>query len=306
MLSRMSRDALTVFQAGLRAVDPVGAIKQQVRRTDTLLEVMGQSYDLASYRRVFVIGAGKASAAMAQPMEELLGERLTDGMVNVKLGHGVPLKVVRVQEAGHPVPDEAGLQGTREIMRILEGSDEGDLVICLISGGGSALLPCPAPGLTLHDKRKVTQVLLDCGATIHEINAIRKHLSQVKGGRLARLAYPSTLVSLILSDVIGDDLDSIASGPAVPDPSTFADCLKIISKYEIAGRIPSAALEYLNRGNEGKIEETPKDEDAIFGNTQNLIIASNTLAMELRRLNVRRREQPGQRAMTPLAECPGR
>jgi hydroxypyruvate reductase len=165
---------------------------------------------------------GKAAASMAHAVEEILGERLTAGIINVKYGHTAELKTVKINEAGHPVPDAAGLSGAREIVGLLGKTGENDLVICLISGGGSALLPLPAEGLTLEDEQNLTKILLECGAVIHEMNVLRKHISQVKGGRLARLAYPSAVISLILSDVTGDDLDAIASGPTVQAPASGA------------------------------------------------------------------------------------
>jgi hydroxypyruvate reductase len=200
--------------------------------------------------------------------------------VVTKYNHAVPLDKIQVIQAGHPVPDEAGYNGAQKIVRFLEQMGEKDLVFFLISGGGSALFPYPYEGLTLEDKQEVTKVLLDVGANIHEINCLRKHLSQVKGGRLAKCANPATLISLVLSDVIGDDLDSIASGPTVPDHTTFEDCLKILDKYQIIQRIPPAAAELLQKGAGGEIQETPKPGDPVFERTQNLIIGSNILAVE--------------------------
>jgi hydroxypyruvate reductase len=220
---------------------------------------------------------------MAQAVEEILGERIKAGVINVKYGHALPLDIITLNEAGHPVPDEAGLKGTQEIVQLLEKSGENDLVLCLISGGGSALLPYPAEGITLDEKRQLTQILLDIGATIHEMNVLRKHVSRVKGGRLARLAYPATLVTLILSDVIGDDLDSIASGPTVPDRSTYADCLRILRRYSIQDKIPEAVHKHFEKGSQGIIEETPKAGDPAFIKTQNVIVASNSLAIQAAR-----------------------
>ncbi len=280
---KLRKDALVIFQAGVRAVDPVNAVKRHFKLQDSILSVGERTYDLASCNKVYVIGAGKASAAMAQPIEEIFAGRIKASAVNVKYGHDVPLKIIRVIEAGHPVPDEAGLKGTKKIIQLLRQTGEKDLVICLISGGGSALLPYPAKGLTLENKQKVTKYLLEVGATIHEINAVRKHISQVKGGQLARLVYPSTLISLILSDVIGDKLDSIASGPTVPDSSTFSDCLHILDKYNIRQKIPAAVLELLERGARGEIKETPKADDPVFKKTQNVIIGSNILAVKAAR-----------------------
>jgi hydroxypyruvate reductase len=258
----------------------VVAVKRHLKLENGILKVENRTYNLSNYKGVYVVGAGKASAAMAQPIEEILGNRIKESAVNVKYEHAVPLKIICVNEGGHPIPDEAGLMGTKQIIQLLQHTGEKDLVICLISGGGSALLPCPAEGLTLENKQQVTKLLLEVGATIHEINAVRKHISQVKGGQLARLAYPATLISLILSDVIGDDLDSIASGPTAPDSSTFSDCLHILDKYDIMRKIPAAVLEHLERGARDEVEETPKADDPAFKNTQNVIIGSNILAVK--------------------------
>ena len=280
---KLREDALAIFNAGVKAVDPVDAIKRYLRLEDGILSVENRTYDLTKYKGVYIIGAGKASAAMAQPLEDILGDRIKGSAVNVKYEHGVPLKIIRVNEAGHPVPDEAGLRSTKQIIQLLQQTGDKDLVICLISGGGSALLPCPAEGLTLENKQRVTRHLLEVGATIQEINAVRKHISQVKGGQLARLAYPSTLISLILSDVIGDNLDSIASGPTVPDSNIFSDCLHILDKYNIRQEIPAGILEHLERGAKGEIKETPKAGDPVFKKTQNVIIGSNIMAVKAAR-----------------------
>jgi len=277
-VSRIRKDAEAIFLAGVKAVEPAPAIRKHFKLKGNKLTVNDRTYNLSDFENIYVIGAGKASAAMAQAVEDVLGERLKGGAVNVKYGHALPLQKIQVNEAGHPVPDEPGFRGAQQIAGLLKKTGEKDLVLFLISGGGSALLPYPAEGLTLEDKQQVTQRLLEVGANIHEINALRKHLSQVKGGRLARLAFPSTLISLILSDVIGDDLDTIASGPTVPDHSTFADCLRIVKKYDLRDKIPAAVVEIFEKGAHGKIEETPKAGDPAFEHTQNLIIGSNIQA----------------------------
>ncbi|MGD8534869.1 MAG: glycerate kinase [Candidatus Aminicenantes bacterium] len=279
-ISQLRKDAGVIFRAGLEAVNPIHAIKKRVTLQDDRLTVGGQTYNLAEYEGIYVIGTGKASAAMAQAVEELLGKRIKGGVVNVKYGHIFPLNKIKVNEAGHPVPDEAGFHGTEEIIQLLKKTEKNDLVLFLISGGGSALLPYPAEGLTLEEKQEVTKYLLEVGACIHEINAVRKHLSRVKGGRLAKLAHPSTLISLMLSDVIGDDLDTIASGPTVPDDSTFDDCLKVLEKYQMREKIPASVVELLEKGARGEVEETPKAGDPAFQRTQNMIIASNILAVQ--------------------------
>ncbi len=279
-IKELRKDALAIFQAGLEAVDPVNAVKLHLKRTDNRLFLQGREYDLTEFKHLYVIGMGKAAASMAKAVEDILGDRIAGGIVNVKYGHTVPLKKIRINEAGHPVPDESGMEGTQEIIELLSKTSEEDLIICLISGGGSALLPLPAEGLSLEDKQSLTKSLLECGATIHEINALRKQLSRVKGGRLAKLAHPSTLISLILSDVIGDNLDVIASGPTVPDTHRFADCMQILEKHGLKSKLPQRVVEYIERGCRGEIEETPKPSDPIFRRTQNAIVGSNILAVQ--------------------------
>ncbi|MBP1723981.1 MAG: Hydroxypyruvate reductase, partial [Deltaproteobacteria bacterium] len=213
-------------------------------------------------------------------LEKVLGTRITKGLINVKYGHAQKLKRIRVQEAGHPLPDEKGLEGAKEMVEMLSHSTVKDLVIFLISGGGSALLPLPVEGVTLAEKQAATNQLLSCGANIQEINTLRKHLSRIKGGGLARLVYPATLVSLILSDVIGDPLDAIASGPTVPDPTTYEDCARILNKYELWEKIPSSVAGHIREGMEGKKEETLKEGDPAFSNVYNLVVGNNLLAMK--------------------------
>ena len=229
----LRHDLHTIFQAALQAVDPGEAIRTHVRRAGNQLYVADRIYDLRQYDALSVIGVGKAGAAMAIAVEALLGDRLRGGHVIVKYGHGAPVTHVTVHEAGHPIPDEAGVRATRTLIDFVTGRGPRELLICLLSGGGSALSPAPVEGITLAEKQEVTRLLLACGATIHEINALRKHISRMKGGQLARLASPATLITLVLSDVVGDSLDVIASGPTVPDTSTFADCLEILRKYQL-------------------------------------------------------------------------
>jgi hydroxypyruvate reductase len=217
---------------------------------------------------------------MAVNLEKILGTRITKGLINVKYGHSQKLKRIRVQEAGHPLPDEKGLEGAKEMVEMLGHPTAKDLVIFLISGGGSALLPLPVEGVTLAEKQAATNQLLSCGANIQEINTLRKHLSRIKGGGLAKLVYPATLVSLILSDVIGDPLDAIASGPTVPDPTTYEDCARILNKYELWEKIPPSVAGHIREGMEGKKEETLKAGDPAFSNVYNLVVGNNLLAMK--------------------------
>jgi len=283
-LTQVREDARAIFNSGLNRANAADAVRSAMRREGDILHVADAKYDLSKYREVLVLGAGKAGARMASAVEELLGERISTGLVIVKYGHSLPLSRIEIVDAGHPLPDEAGLEGTRRIIELLRGATEKDLVIFLISGGGSALLPCPVNEITLEEKQRTTQVLLGCGARIHEANALRKHLSRVKGGRLARLASPATLVSLILSDVVGDSLDAIASGPTVPDSSSFADCLNVVEKYELWEKIPPRVRAYLEAGAKGAVEETPKAGDPIFQNVRNVIVGNNRMALEAARL----------------------
>ncbi|HYA27317.1 MAG TPA: glycerate kinase, partial [Acidobacteriota bacterium] len=222
---------------------------------------------------------GKASAPMARALEEILGARVTGGTVVVKYGHSILLDKVKIVEASHPIPDQAGLDGARQIIKLVEDAGKEDLILCVISGGGSALLPMPVGSVTLKEKQQTTQILLDCGATIQEVNAVRKHLSNLKGGRLAKLAQPATLISLILSDVVGDRLDAIASGPTAPDTTTFADCLEVVARYNLRDKIPQTVIRYLERGVAGAYDETPKPWDTIFHNVQNVIVGNNRSAI---------------------------
>jgi hydroxypyruvate reductase len=265
----LRRHALSIFRAAVAAADPRRTVRETLRPAG-----------LSRFRRIFVVGAGKASAAMAQAAEQALGRRITGGWINTKDGHGAPLARITVHEASHPVPDARGVEGARRIAEIAAQAGEGDLLLCLISGGGSALLPLPMPPVTLEDKQETTRLLLACGATIHEINAVRKHLSAIKGGRLARLAWPAHVLSLLLSDVIGDPLDVIASGPTAPDTSTFASAWAVVEKYGLAGKIPAAARELLQQGLAGKVEETPKPDDPCFRRVTNRIVGSNRLAVD--------------------------
>ncbi len=272
--------ALAVLSTALEAVDPINATNRQVSLSGETLHIGQRTYDLSRYRNIYVIGGGKASGSMAQAIEEILGQRMTAGLVNVKYGYGAETEIVRLNEAGHPIPDAAGMAGTKQMAELARKATANDLVICLISGGGSALMTLPVEGITLADMRSLTDAFLRCGATINEINAVRKHLSQTKGGNLARLAYPAEIVSLILSDVVGSPLDVIASGPTVADTTTFADAYGVIEKYSLLEELPRPIVERLRRGMEGLIPETPKEGADAFARTHNLIIASNEVAAE--------------------------
>ena len=272
------RQIVAILEAALDAVEPGAAVRCALQREGEMLWVGGTAYSLAAWEHIYVVGAGKAGAPMARAVEEILGERLTAGQVNVKYGHTMPTRAVVLHEAGHPIPDEAGLAGGEAIAALLESVGQNDLVLCLISGGGSALMSLPVEGISLADMRILTDALLRKGATINEINAIRKHLERMKGGNLSRLAYPAQVISLILSDVVGSPLDVIASGPTVPDGSTFAEAYGLLERYGLVSEVPPAISIHLQRGARGEIADTPKAGDPVLARTRNLIIASNDVA----------------------------
>ena len=290
----LRNDARCIFDAALKAVDPAAATRRHVVRKGNRLDIGGISCDLDRFNRIYVVGAGKAGSVMAGAMESILEDRLTGGVVNVKYGHRTPLSRVELVEAGHPIPDAAGVAGTKTIVGLLEQLEEKDLVFCLLSGGGSALLPLPAHGVTLEEKQAVTGLLLQCGATINETNTVRKHISRVKGGQLARLASPARLVSLMLSDVIGDPLDIIASGPTVPDESTYLDCMSILKRYDLEDELPESVVRHFSAGAIGSEPETPGPGDPVFARTQNVLIANNRQALETARV------EAGKRGYNPL------
>lgn len=271
---------VTVLEAALAAVDPRNAVLTVLQRENHWLIVGDRRYDLAQFRRVFVIGAGKAGAPMTQAVEAVLGDRITAGLVVVKTDHGGPTQQVTIAEAAHPMPDVAGVAAGQRILALAGEAGPDDLVITLLSGGGSALLVSPAAGLTLADKQAMTSALLTCGATINEINCLRKHCSAVKGGQLARAVAPATLITLALSDVIGSPLDVIASGPTVPDASSWADAWAVVEKYDLAEKLPTAVLTRLRAGLAGALADTPKTGDPAFAKTQNVVVADNRVAAE--------------------------
>jgi len=275
-----------ILAAAIAAVEPGAAVRRFLRREGETLVAGDVAYDLGAFDRVWIIGAGKAGAPMAVAAAEIVGERLTGGMVVVKEGHLTANHVAALQpqvellEAGHPLPDARGVAAGERIATLLTQMGERDLVLALISGGGSALLTRPAPGISLDDMQKLTGVLLACGASINEINTLRRHLDTLKGGGLARLAAPATVITLVLSDVVGDPLDVIASGPTVADPTTFANALNVLERYNVLDQTPVAIRRRLESGVRGEIAETPKPGDPALARVGNLIIGSNRLAAE--------------------------
>lgn len=270
----------SIFDAGVRAVAPDAALMRHVCLEDGQLLVDGQSWKLPRRGRLLVLGAGKGVAPMGAAVEELLGDRIDTGMLVVKYGHGLPLQQIAQVEAAHPVPDAAGAAATRALLELAAGAAADDLVLCLLTGGASALTPAPVSGVTLEDMQQVTELLLRSGATITELNAVRKHLSRFSGGQLARTAAPAGMVSVIVSDVVGDALDVIASGPTAPDVSTFADCMDILARYGLGSAMPPAVLHHLRQGQLHQEAETPKPGDALFRHVQNTLVATNRQALD--------------------------
>ncbi len=286
-------DAARIWARALKSVDPENAVRTFVKRQGNRLRIGQRETPLDKVENTWVIGAGKAAAPMARALEKVLGPYISGGMLVTKYGHSLPLKRLNLMEAGHPLPDARSLlAGDRIISFARHRVGPRDLVFCLLSGGGSALLVSPAPGISLADKLECTQLLLRSGATIREMNTIRKHLSGIKGGELARFLASTRVVSLILSDVVGDSLDTIASGPLVPDGTTFGDCLEILRKLGITEQVPPAVRRRLEDGAGGKLPETPKRGDPIFRQKENVIVGSNAractaAATEARRLGYR-------------------
>ena len=276
-------DLVRIREAALRAVDPARAVQAHLHLAEGRLWIAGTPLELAQRQRILVLAVGKAAIPMAQAAGEILGAALTAGIVVTKTGHAagaVLSPALRVFEAEHPTPGVTGQQAATEIIRLLADVTPQDLVLVLLSGGASALLPAPAEGLTLEDLQATTTLLLRSGATIVELNAVRKHLSRLKGGQLARLAAPAPVAALILSDVVGDPLDVIASGPTTPDPTTYADAWRILERYKLLLRVPEAVQRHLAAGVAGKLPETPKSDDPCFAQVQNHVIASNRAAAQ--------------------------
>ena len=267
-----------LFEAGLQAADPALAIRRTLKRKNEALWVRKQRYSLKRFKRIMVVGAGKASGRMAQAVERQLGNKVVDGMVVVKDGHGCSTATIQVHEARHPIPDKRGEYAARSILTFVQSLEPEDLLIVLVSGGASSLLPLPARGVSLSDKQATTNLLLRSGATIQEINTVRKHLSAIKGGQLAA-STQATVIGLIMSDVLGDELGVIGSGLTASDPTTFSDAQYILQQYHLWSTVPSSVRTRIREGARGKIVETPKSNAPIFTRVQNEIIGNNELAI---------------------------
>ena len=275
------RLAIEALNAALEAVDPKVIIESKVMLKGNSLKISNLTFNLKRFKDIYVVGGGKASGAMTEALVELLGDRIKEGAINVPYSSpSYRTGRVKLQQASHPIPDEKGVEGAKRMLEMAGKAQERDLVFCLISGGGSSLMPQPRKGISLEDKRRVTDALLKCGATITEINTVRKHISALKGGWLAKEAYPATVVNLILSDVVGDPLDFIASGPTVPDTTAFHDAVGILKHYGLWNTVPSSVRQVLSDGEIGRIPETPKPGDKVFNKVHNIVIGNNFTASE--------------------------
>jgi glycerate 2-kinase len=263
----------------INAVEPKQLVKRNIKVENGFLHIDGNSFELSKFKHIYVVGGGKASGRMAQAIEEIIGDHLTAGVVNIPHGLTQKTRIIELNQASHPIPDEAGVRGTSRMLQLAEQACESDLIISLISGGGSSLMSLPIEGITLSDKRAITDLLLKSGASIAEINIVRKHLSTIKGGWLAKKAFPATVLNVILSDVIGDPLDAIASGPTVPDPSTFLQAKRVLEKYHLLSSAPFSVREVLSKGERGLLEETPKAGDFAFKKVYSKIIGNNKTAI---------------------------
>ena len=273
-------DLHKITQSALTAVAPEACMRQALQLEGDRLHVAEASFDLSQVRRIFVVGMGKASARMAASLEDLLGRRISGGLVVTADGYKVAARNVEIVEASHPVPDARGLAAAKRIVTLVGEANEDDLVIVLISGGGSALLPLPAAGITLSALTSTNDLLLRSGAKIQEINTVRKHVSQVKGGQLGRQAFPAQVLTLVLSDVPGDPLHAIASGPTVADPTTFQQAKRILLQYHLWGKVPGSVRKRITAGVRGNIEETPKPGDDVFQRVETVIVGSGSVAAE--------------------------
>ena len=275
---RMRATIMAIGRAAIAAVDPATAVHETVALTDSGIQVGRLHVPDDDVRRVIVLGAGKASPRMAAALVDILGDRVQGGLVVTKDGYASPAGQVEIVEAGHPVPDARGQAATRRLLDTACAASAGDLVLCVISGGGSALTPCPPEGITLSELQDVTDQLLRSGATINQMNAIRKHLSEYHGGLLAAAAAPARVVGLLVSDVVGNPIDVIASGPTAPDPATYADALAALDAFDLRAAAPASIRERLELGARGGLPETPKPDDPLFERVTNLVIADNARA----------------------------
>ena len=266
--------AITLMEEAIKSADPYKAVKRALKVEDNRLIIKGKEFPIKG--KAYVLAFGKAACSMAQAVETILDDKIAEGIAVTKYGYSLPLKKIKVIEAGHPIPDENSMRGAQLGVELARKIGKDDILLVLISGGGSALFMLPEDGISLEDKMKTNELLLKSGAKIYEINTVRKHISKVKGGKLAKLVK-GTLISLILSDVVGDLLEAIASGPTVKDPTTFQDAYRLLTLYNVWDKLPESVKRHIELGIKGEREETLKED---LPNVHNFLIASNSLACE--------------------------
>lgn len=267
---------IPILSAIINAVHPETSVKDALRLEGEVLLVEGRRYDLSLYDHVYLIGFGKASILMARGVKSVLRERMTEGRIIAKtLSRTEGLENITIYQGSHPVPTNKSIDGAKKLVELVSGLSERDLVICVISGGGSALFTYPHEGILLEELQSLTALLLKSGADINEMNTIRKHIDRVKGGGLAEMIFPASLITLVLSDVIGNPLESIASGPTTADTSTYGDCIAVLEKYHLVDLAPQSIIDHLKRGIAGEIRETLKVDSQVLSSVQNVIIGSN-------------------------------
>ncbi len=276
----LNKDLNRIFASAVEAVKPSALIPANIRIDNNLLLVKNNRVDLNAYNNVYLTGAGKASTFMAIEMEKILGAKINGGVVITKYDHLIKCDYIQVIEAGHPVTDENSINASELIIEIAKYAGKDDLILFMLSGGASALLEKIPDEISLTDYQKTISLLLKSGADIHEMNVIRKHISLVKGGQLARMIYPAVCVTIIISDVIGDSIETIGSGPTAPDPSTFKDAYDIVAKYQLTEQVPSSVISYLKDGIIGKKKETVKTGDTILNSVKNILIGNNLTALK--------------------------
>jgi glycerate 2-kinase len=274
-LRKRRRDVLDAVESAIKSVMPENLLEAKLKLSGGKLYVAGDVFDLAGFDQIYVVGGGKACVGMVRQLNRMLGDLITGGEVAAPIERETWMGRVRINPASHPIPDEKSVGATQRILDLASKATSRTLYLVLISGGASAMLSCPREGITVEDKAEITRSLLKCGANIDEINTVRKHLSKIKGGQLQKLLYPATTVALIISDVVGDRLDVIASGPTVPDPTTFNDAYGVLRKYGLVESAPPRVLSLLEKGVSGLVEDTPKPGDPIFSLANNYIIGSN-------------------------------
>ena len=277
-----------IWRAALAQVAPKNLIRKRILRKADTLFVQEKRYELSAYESIYLIAFGKAAPAMAESLMDILGKRVQAGILVALPGQKISLPGINVLEAPHPLPDERSLDAGREILALARTAGKKDLVVILLSGGGSAQVCLPLAGISFEDKRHITQELMLRGAGITELNIVRKHLSAIKGGRLADAAFPAEIVNLVISDVIGDDLEAVASGPAHWDSSTFGDALGVLQKYNLWDNAPRSIRDIISEGRNGKLPDTLKKSDRVFGKVSSFIIGNNAMALGAARLKAER------------------